>query len=160
MQLYRLINSCRPVMLYAIENSYSPLRNEIGDRTYEKWCRGIIRDTQGDPRCPGCSLWIVKHVNHKHDFWHVCVCVWLLFYSYKTCSASRFSGNQVDGLPLVVDWVKQNAKHTEPELESKQTQKLKSQMLTNINAPCNSKCKSKPPTHLIETKACLCFRRW
>ena len=33
----------------------------------------------------------------------VCVCVWLLFSSYKTCFASLPSGNQVDGLPLVVN---------------------------------------------------------
>ena len=30
------------------------------------------------------------------------VCVWSLASSYKTCSASLPSGNQVDGLPLVV----------------------------------------------------------
>ena len=33
----------------------------------------------------------------------VCVCVWLFFSSYKTCSTSRASCNQVGGLPLVVN---------------------------------------------------------
>ena len=33
----------------------------------------------------------------------VCVCVWSLASSYKTCSTSFPSGNQVGGLPLVVN---------------------------------------------------------